>query len=61
MHNAGLTAGAVLRLANRDQMLPGFAKYSMPKVPAGEAFGLRDTGLWRVENEVCDVNLRRAI
>ncbi|HET7632464.1 MAG TPA: M20/M25/M40 family metallo-hydrolase [Gemmatimonadaceae bacterium] len=33
MHNAVLTASVVLGLANRDQMLPRFAKDSMPAVP----------------------------
>ncbi|MGH7670363.1 MAG: M20/M25/M40 family metallo-hydrolase, partial [Gemmatimonadaceae bacterium] len=35
MHNAVLTAAVVLGIANRDQMLPRFAKDSMPAVPAG--------------------------
>jgi carboxypeptidase Q len=34
MHNAVLTAAVVLGIANRDEMLPRFAKDSMPAVPA---------------------------
>lgn len=35
MHNAVLTAAVILGIANRDEMLPRFAKGEMPKVPAG--------------------------
>ena len=34
MHNAVLTAAVVLGIANRDEMLPRFAKGEMPAVPA---------------------------
>jgi len=39
MHNAVLTAAVVLGLANRDQMLPRFAKDSMPAVPVPRSRG----------------------
>jgi hypothetical protein len=39
MHNAVLTASVILGLANRDAMLPRFARDSMPAIPAPRARG----------------------